>query len=57
MEGRTLVSARSRSHTASFTRSVANSRLWSGERVAETSTRSVRVGRKKRFQSMARARS
>jgi hypothetical protein len=53
IDGRTPVSARIRSHTASFTRNVANSRLVSGDRVASISTRSVRVGRKWRVHSIA----
>ena len=40
--GRTPCFSRKRSHTASFTRSVTNSRLRSGDRIADTSTRSVR---------------
>jgi hypothetical protein len=44
IEGRVPVSARKRSHTPSFTLSVANSRLESGERVAARSTRNVRAG-------------
>ena len=40
--GRAPVSARKRSHTASFTRSVTKSRLFTGERIALTSTRIVR---------------
>ncbi len=41
MLGRAPLTSRSRSQTASFTRSVVNSRLRSGDLIAVTSTRSV----------------
>ena len=48
--GRRPHSARNRSHTASLTRSVMNSRLLSGERIAVTSTRILRPTANQRCQ-------